>query len=128
MPAERWSRTADQAKRAVLKVARRPPARSEAQNIGERFRRHSEHYFRFLETPGIEPTNNAIEQRFRFVVIDRRITQGTRGETGRRWCERIWTVLATCARQGRSAFDFLYDSIVAYFTKQPFPSLLLKPP
>jgi transposase len=128
MPAERWSRTADQAKRAVLKVARRPPARSEAQNIGERFRQHSEHYFRFLETPGIEPTNNAMEQRFRFVVIDRRITQGTRGETGRRWCERIWTVLATCAQQGRSAFDFIYDSIVAYFTRQPFPSLLLKPP
>jgi transposase len=128
VPAERWSRAADQAKRAVLKVARRPPARSEAQNIGERFRQHSEHYFRFLGTPGVEPTNNAMEQRFRFVVIDRRITQGTRGETGRRWCERIWTVLATCAQQGRSAFDFLYDSIVAHFTKQPFPSLLLQPP
>jgi hypothetical protein len=37
--------------------------------------------------------------------------------TGRRWCERIWTVLAICARQGRSAFDFLHDSIVAYFTR-----------
>lgn len=128
MPAERWSLAADQAKRAVLKVARRPPARSEAQNIGERFRQHSEHYFRFLSTPGVEPTNNAMEQRFRFVVIDRRITQGTRGETGRRWCERIWTVLATCAQQGRSAFDFLYNSIVAYFSKQPFPSLLSHPP
>jgi len=128
MPAERWSRAADRAKRAVLKVARRPPKRSEAQNIGERFRQHREHYFRFLATPGIEPTNNAMEQRFRFVVIDRRITQGTRGETGRRWCERIWTVLATCAQQGRSAFDFLYDSIIAYFTKQPNPSLLPQPP
>ncbi len=128
MPAERWSRAADRAKRAVLKVARRPPARSEARNIGERFRQHSEHYFRFLATPGVEPTNNAMEQRFRFVVIDRRITQGTRGETGRRWCERIWTVLATCAQQGRSAFDFLYDSIVAHFTKQPFPPLLPQPP
>lgn len=128
MPAERWGRAADQAKRAVLKVARRPPARSEAQNIGERFRQHREHYFRFLGTPGVEPTNNAMEQRFRFVVIDRRITQGTRGETGRRWCERIWTVLATCAQQGRSAFDFLYDSIVAYFTQQPSPSLLPQPP
>jgi len=128
MPAERWSRAAEQAKRAVLKVARRPPRRSEAQNIGERFRQHSEHYFRFLVTPGVEPTNNAMEQRFRFVVIDRKITQGTRGETGRRWCERIWTVLATCAQQGRSAFDFLHDSIVAYLTKQPFPSLLPQPP
>jgi len=127
-PAERWSREAEQAKRAVLKVARRPPARSEAQNISERFRQHREHYFRFLATPGVEPTNNAMEQRFRFVVIDRKITQGTRGETGRRWCKRIWTLLATCAQQGRSAFDFLCDSMIAYFTKQPSPSLLPQPP
>jgi transposase len=127
-PTRRWSREAEGAKRDVLQVARRPPARSEAQNIAERFRRHSEHYFRFLTTPGVEPTNNAMEQRFRFVVIDRKITQGTRGETGRRWCERIWTVLATCAQQGRSAFDFLRDSIVAHFTGQSSPSLLPQPP
>ncbi len=99
MPAERWQRETEQAKRAILKVARRPPCRSEAENIAQRFRQHAEHYFRFLETPGVEPTNNAIEQRFRFVVIDRKITQGTRGEAGRRWCERIWTVLATCANR-----------------------------
>jgi transposase len=84
MPAERWRREANRAKRGVLKVARRPPRRSKAQNIAQRFRQHAEHYFRFLQTPGVEPTNNAMEQRFRFVVIDRKITQGTRGEIGRR--------------------------------------------
>ena len=42
----------------------------------------------------------------RFVVIDRKITQGTRGQAGRSWCERIWTVLATCAQRGRSAYLF----------------------
>jgi transposase len=128
MRPQRWKREADRAKRDVLKVARRPPWRSEARNIAERFRQHADHYFRFLETPGVEPTNNAMEQRFRFVVIDRRITQGTRGETGRRWCERIWTVLATCAQQSRSAFEFLYDSIVAHLTKHFSPSLLPLPP
>ena len=69
-----------------------------------------------------------MEQRFRFVVIDRKITQGTRGETGRRWCERIWTVLATCAQQRRSAFEFLYDSIVANLRNQVTPLLLPAPP
>jgi hypothetical protein len=128
IPAKRWRREADRAKRGVLKVARRPPRRSEAQNIAKRFRQHAEHYFRFLETPGFEPTNNAMEQRFRFVVIDPKITQGTRGQTGRRWCERIWTVLATCTQQGRSAFEFLYRSIVAHFRNQPSPSLLPLPP
>ncbi|MFH1922551.1 MAG: transposase [Planctomycetota bacterium] len=82
----------------------------------------------FLKVPGVEPTNNAMEQRMRFVAIDRKITQGTRGERGRRWCERIWTVLATCVQRGRSAFQFLYQSIVAYFSGHTPPSLLAMPP
>ena len=87
-----WKQSADRAQREVLKVAQRPPSRREAQNIAKRFRKHSAHHFRFLDTPGVEPPNNALEQRFRFVVIDRKITQGARGEAGRSWCERIWTV------------------------------------
>jgi hypothetical protein len=31
------------------------------------------------------------------------------------WCERIWTVIATCATQGRSAFDFILDAVQAHF-------------
>jgi transposase len=128
MSVDQWRRTAERVKRGVLKVVRRPPGRIEAQNIAKRFRQHADHYFRFLETPGIEPTNNAMEQRFRFVVIDRKITQGTRGETGRRWCERLWTVLATCAQQRRSAYQFLHESIVAHLRSHEPPSLLAAPP
>jgi len=96
----------------------------QAQNLANRFRKHGEAYFQFITTPGIEPTNNLAEQAIRFVVIDRRITQGTRSEKGRAWCQRIWTVLATCASQRRSAFDFMHQSIQAHFSDQPFPSLL----
>ena len=70
------------------------------------------------------PDSDAIEQAIRFVVIDRYITQGTRSEKGRLWSERIWTVMATCASQGRNAFDFICQSIQAHFSDQPFPSLL----
>jgi transposase len=128
MPAERWERAATKARREVLSVARRAPTASEALNIAKRFRDHGDAYFTFLDTPGIEPTNNGPERQIRFLAIDRKITQGTRGEAGRRWCERIWTVLATSAQQGRSAFDFIYTSTVAYFNDQPFPSLLPLPP
>ena len=83
-----------------------------------------EAHFRFITTPGVEPTNDLAEQPLRFVVIDRRITQGTRGEAGRQWCERIGTVRATCAQQGRSVFRFLHDALTASFTGQPAPSLL----
>jgi hypothetical protein len=64
--------------------------------------KHGESYFRFITTPGIEPTNNLAEQAIQFVVIDRRITQGTRSETGRRWCERIWKTPAK--DQGKRRF------------------------
>jgi hypothetical protein len=48
----------------------------------------------------------------RFLAIDRKITQGTRGEAGRRWCERIWTVLATVLPRTRSE-DATFRELVA---------------
>jgi transposase len=99
------------AKGAVLKAAtRRVPAQRDAAVLAKRMREHGEAYFTFVTTPGVEPTNNLAEQAIRFVVIDRRITQGTRGEPGRRWCERIWTAVATSAQQGRSVYRFLAEA------------------
>jgi transposase len=120
-----FQKALEAARQQVLKAAAtRVPKGNHAHNLARRFREHGEAYFRFITTPGIEPTNNLAEQAIRFVVIDRRITLGTRSEIGRRWCERIWTVIATCAQQGRSAFKFLLDSIHAYFGGGLSPSLL----
>jgi transposase len=113
------------ARQQVLAAATtRVPDTKHARNLAKRFHDHGEAYFRFVTTPGVEPTNNLAEQAIRFVVIDRRITQGTRSEKGRRWCERIWTVIATCAQQGRSAFQFILESVHAYFGGASPPSLL----
>ena len=100
-----------------------PPTRHST-NLAKRFAKHGEAYFEFVTTPGVEPTNNLAEQAIRFVVIDRKVTQGTRGENGRRWCERIWTVVATCAQQSRSVFEYVYAAVAAYFEARPAPSLL----
>ena len=100
------------------------PSGKHSQNLGKRFRQHGESYFRFITTPGLEPTNNVAEQAIRFVVIDRHITQGTRSAGGRQWCERIWTVIATCAQQGRSVFEYLYQAVQAHFAGEAAPSLL----
>ena len=100
------------------------PDTREAQNLANRFRLHGDAYFQFITTPGVEPTNNLVEQAIRFVVIDRLITQGTRSEKGRAWCERIRTLLATCAQQGRSAFDFLLQAVEAHLTGRPPPALV----
>ena len=100
------------------------PATRACLNLAKRFEVHGESYFRFITTPGVEPTNNLAEQAIRFVVIDRLITQGTRSERGNRWCERIWTVLATCHQQGRSVFAYLEAAVSAWFQGDEAPSLL----
>jgi transposase len=99
----------------------------EAFNMAKRFRDNGKAYFEFITTPGIGPTNNLAEQAVRFVVIDRRITQGTRSLKGRETCERLWTVVGTCAMQGRSAFDFILAAVRAHFRSEPAPSLLPAP-
>jgi transposase len=99
------------------------PSTKEARNLAKRFEKHGASYIRFISTPGIEPTNNLAEQAIRFVVLDRHVTQGTRGEVGQRWSERIWTVIATCAQQGRSLFSFLHDSVASFFQGTPSPTL-----
>jgi len=96
----------------------------EAFNMAKRFRETGTSYFEFISTPSIGPTNNLAEQAVRFVVIDRCITQGTRGEKGRQTNERLWTVVGTCALQGRSAFEFISQAVSAYFCGEPPPSLL----
>ena len=79
-----------------------------------------------MTTPEVDPTNNSAEQAIRFVVIDRHITQGTRSETGRRWSERVWTTIATCAGQGRSVYGYMKECVgeKTGFEGQPSPSLL----
>jgi transposase len=100
------------------------PATNHCRNLAKRFEKHGESYFRFITTPGVEPTNNLAEQAIRFVVIDRLITQGTRSEKGNRWCERIWTVIATCTQQGRSVFEYLEAAVRAWFVGTEPPMLL----
>lgn len=124
MSAEQFQKELERTRRELLQVAKRAPMSTEAQNLARRFRQYGPAYFRFITTPGVEPTNNLTEQALRFVVIDRRITQGTRGAKGRAWCERIWTTLATCRMQQRSAFEYLHHAIRCHYAGRPAPSLL----
>jgi transposase len=100
------------------------PETKHGRNLAKRFETHGESYFRFVTMPGVEPTNNLAEQAIRFVVIDRLITPGTRSEAGNRWCERIWTVMATCVQQDRSVFSYLEGAVGAWFEAAEAPSLL----
>jgi transposase len=110
--------------KAILKATRnRVPENSRSQALSARLRDQEDRYFGFIDT-GIPPTNNLCEQSIRHVVIDRKITQGTRSDWGNRWNERIWSVLATCALQGRKVMDFLKNSVAAFMVRSTEPPLL----
>ena len=90
MSAAEFQRRLQAARQAVLHAGSHDvPASRHAQNLAKRLEKYGESYFTFVTTPGVEPTNNLAEQAIRFVVIDRLITQGTRGDRGDRWCERV---------------------------------------
>ena len=125
LSAAEFQRRLEAARAEVLRLGtQNVPATRASGNLAKRFAVHGESYFRFVTTPGVEPTNNLAEQAIRFVVIDRLITQGTRSERGNRWCERIWTVMATCGQQGRSVFEYLEAAVTAWFHGEEAPSLL----
>jgi transposase len=139
MTAEGFHRSMLTHRDRFLEVVRKPPPTKEAANLAARFAvveyldeessqtgRYdlSQDYFRFIFAEGVEPTNNHSEQQIRHCVIDRRITQGTRGEAGQRYHERMWSAIATCKKQDRNFFDFLLTSITAQLNHTPAPSLL----
>jgi len=125
LTAKGFLRSMEQIKCGFLSLVRRPPDHALAEKLAKRFRgRAAEDYFRFLTEPKLEPTNNGTERQIRPVVIDRRITQGTRGDAGMRWCERIWTALATCKKQNRNVFKFIHHTLVAHWTNTCYPELL----
>jgi transposase len=125
LTAKGFLRSMEQIKYGFLRLVRQPPDHKLAKKLARRFRgKAAEDYFRFLTEPKLEPTNNGAERRIRPVVIDRRITQGTRGYDGMRWCERIWTALATCKKQNRNVFKFIHHALVAHWTNTCYPELL----
>ena len=125
LTAKGFIRSMEKIKAGFLSRMRRPPDHKLAKKLARRFKgKAAENYFRFLSEPEVEPTNNGTERQIRPVVIDRRITQGTRGDAGMRWCERIWTTLATCKKQQRNVFDFIHESVIAHWSNQEYPSLI----
>jgi transposase len=102
----------------------RAPDTRASRKVARRFEKHAQHYLRFTRVQGLEPTNNAAEQAIRHVVIDRHVTQGTRSPRGRAWCERIWTIIATCRQHGRDLLFFLEQSYRALLTDTPPPPLI----
>ncbi len=122
-PERRFARLL-QCQKTFLQQVRRPPNHSLAETLSQRFRgRRAAEYFRFVADPNVEPTNNGTERAIRHIVIDRKVTQGTRSQIGMRWCERSWTAIATCQKQNRNVLQYLHQTIQAHWSNRPAPAL-----
>jgi len=77
-----------------------------------------------IEILGKEFSGKLCEQSIRRVVLNRKITQGTRSDWGNRWWERIWSVLATCEQQGRNVMEFLKSCMHAWIHGLAPPALM----
>lgn len=124
IPQEQYAQAISVIQRNLRILASEKQLPRKSQNIANRLDKHWSSYLRFLINPLIAPTNNLAEQTIRTVVIDRKITQGTRSEWGRQWSARIWTVLATCRKQKRSSWKFIQDCVLAQRLGTPYHSLI----
>ena len=78
----------------------------------------------FVESAGVEPTNNHGERVLRRAVLWRRRSFGCHSAAGCRFAERILTVATTLRLQQRNVVTFLSDSIAAHRAGRPAPKLL----
>jgi transposase len=124
-----FKRLMNRHKKAIQKTVRRfVPEHKKASAIAERFEKHGESYFLFINDPSrIGATNNTAEREIRTLIMDRMVTQGVRSEGGNEWHERFWTTVATCRRQGRNVMSFLREAIFSFLHGLAPPSLLPLP-
>ena len=78
----------------------------------------------FVDTEGVEPTNNRAERAIRHGVLWRKISLGTHSEHGSRFVERILTTVATLRQQNRNLLAFIRQACEAQLSGSESPSLL----
>jgi transposase len=82
----------------------------------------------FIDTPGVEPTNNHAERELRAFVLWRNKSFGSQSDRGTCFAERVMTTVHTLRKQRRHVLSFLTAAVEAALRNQPAPSLLPSPP
>lgn len=100
---------------------------SKLQALCQDLLRHWEGLWAFRREQGVEPTNNVAERALRPAVVWRKSCYGTQSAAGSRFVERMLSVRATCAQQGRNLFAFLTEAVQAAWQGQPAPSIFCNP-
>ena len=87
---------------------------------------HLDEWFVFLEKPWVDATNWRAEQAIRPAVVNRKVWGGNRTEAGAKAQGVVTSVLRTCWQAGRSAIDFVSQTLRAFGNPLlPRPALIL---
>ncbi|MDR1948871.1 MAG: transposase [Spirochaetaceae bacterium] len=99
-----WKRRMNKHRKAIEKAASfRVPEQKEAQNLSERMKGWGGSYFTFIAKE-IPSTNNAADQAIRAIVLDRKVTQGSRSEWGNRWYGTILEHIGNLHATGKTGY------------------------
>jgi len=101
----------EEAKNILERWAGRPYKTVEVGRFAVKIRNGIDHWFTFLTTPGVEPTNNRAERALREHVVQRKIIGTLRNQKGTLIHETITTVLATWKQQGLNPSEILPTTI-----------------
>jgi transposase len=85
--------------------------------------KHRAALWTFVDTDGIEPTNNHAERELRAFVLWRKRCFGTQSERGNRFAERLMTVAHTARKQRKDVLAFLTGCCQAQLDGTRAPSL-----
>ena len=75
---------------------------------------HLDEWFVYLEKPWLDATNWRAEQAIRPAVVNRKVWGGNRTEAGAKAQGVLTSVLRTCWQAGRSAIDFVSQTLRAF--------------
>jgi len=87
---------------------------------------HRDWLWTFLETDGVEPTNNAAERSLRHAVVWRKLSFGTQSENGSQFVETLLSVIETCRQQNKNVLRYVTDAVQVHFANKPAPSLFIR--
>lgn len=94
-PPEERARLANNAKRRLLYWLKKRYRNGKIKEFIQKVRNGFNHWFTFVTTPGVEPTNNRAERVLREHVVQRKIIGTLRNEKGASIYETMMTMLAT---------------------------------
>jgi hypothetical protein len=116
-PPEERARLAGNAKRRLGYWLKKRYRSEEVRKLAEKVRNGFDHWFTFVTTPGVEPTNNRAERALREHVVQRKIIGTFRNGKGTRIYETIMTMLATWKQQGLDPSQALAESLTGAWAK-----------